>query len=136
MKKRLLAGLISLVLVLAIALPVTLAENLRTGSTGSQVTQAQTRLAELGGGFVAVKHGRVLAELALPLGGLMTDSSLAATRDALNALDAAARELGCELPSPYMALSFLGLAVVPELRLTDLGLVDVPLGRLVPFAAD
>lgn len=106
------------------------------GADDADMLAAATRLAELGGGFVAVKHGRVLAELALPLGGLMTDSSLAATRDALNALDAAARELGCELPSPYMALSFLGLAVVPELRLTDMGLVDVPLGRLVPFAAD
>ena len=106
------------------------------GADDADMLAAATRLAELGGGFVAVNHGRVLAELALPLGGLMTDSSLAATRDALNALDAAARELGCELPSPYMALSFLGLAVVPELRLTDMGLVDVPLGRLVSFGAD
>ena len=106
------------------------------GADDADMFAATTRLAELGGGFVAVRDGRVLADLALPLGGLMTDSSLAATRDALNALDEAARELGCELPSPYMALSFLGLAVVPELRLTDMGLVAVPLGRLVPFAAD
>src|SRR5690606_33574510 len=96
---------------------------------------AARRLEELGGGFVAVRGGRVLAELALPLGGLMTDQPLAATRDALDGLDEAARGLGCTLPSPYMALSFLGLAVVPELRLTDVGLVDVPKGRVVPFGA-
>ena len=54
----------------------------------------------------------------------------------IDALDAAATALGCVLPSPYMALSFLGLAVVPELRLTDMGLVDVALSRLVPFGAD
>lgn len=106
------------------------------GASDTDMLAAARRLEELGGGFVAVRDGRVLAELPLPLGGLMTDGSLAATRDALDALDDAASSLGCRLPSPYMALSFLGLAVVPELRLTDQGLVDVPQGRLVPFAAD
>ncbi len=106
------------------------------GADDADMLAAASRLQELGGGFVAVRGGELLAELALPLGGLMTHASLAETRDALDALDGAARSLGCELPSPYMALSFLGLAVVPELRLTDVGLVDVPEGRVVPFAAD
>jgi len=106
------------------------------GASDADMLLAARRLQELGGGFVAVGGGEVLAELALPLAGLMTDLSLERTRDALDALDAAAKALGCSLPSPYMALSFLGLAVVPELRLTDMGLVDVPQGRLVPLAAD
>lgn len=106
------------------------------GAEDADMLAAARRLAELGGGFVAVHRGEVLAELPLPLGGLMTNRSLAATRADLDALDEAARSLGCVLPSPYMALSFLGLAVVPELRLTDMGLVDVPQGRLVPFGLE
>lgn len=106
------------------------------GASDADMLTAARRLEALGGGFVAVRDGQVLAELALPLGGLMTPHTLAETRDDLDALDAAATALGCVLPSPYMALSFLGLAVVPELRLTDMGLVDVALSRLVPFGAD
>lgn len=106
------------------------------GATDDDLLAAARRLEELGGGFVAVEGGRVVAELALPLAGLMTDLTLAQTEGALLRLDQAAQQLGCSLPSPYMALSFLGLAVVPELRLTDLGLVDVPAGRLVPLAVD
>lgn len=106
------------------------------GADDADLLAAARRLEALGGGFVAVAGGRVLAELALPLAGLMTDLPLAETRAALDALDAAARELGCTLPSPYMALSFLGLPVIPELRVTDLGLVDVLAGRLVPLAAE
>ncbi len=103
------------------------------GVSDEDMLTAARRLEALGGGFVAVQGGRVLAELALPLAGLMTDRSLVQTRDDLDALDAAAQAMGCTLPSPYMALSFLGLAVVPELRLTDMGYVDVPKGRVVPF---
>lgn len=106
------------------------------GANDEDMFVAAKRLEQLGGGFVAVEKGQVLAELALPLGGLMTDLSLVQTRDTLDALDAVADDLGCTLPSPYMALSFMGLAVVPDLRITDLGYVDVPNGRLVPFAID
>ena len=105
------------------------------GATDADMLGACSRLRDLGGGLVAFEGGAVLAELPLPIGGLLTDLSLEETRDLLDDLDAAARALGCELPSPYMALSFLGLAVIPELRLTDLGLVDVTARRLVPFSA-
>lgn len=105
------------------------------GADDADMLYAARRLEELGGGFVAVQDGQVVAELALPLAGLMTDRSLAQTWHELRALDDAALALGCTLPSPYMALSFLGLAVVPELRLTDMGLVDVTLGQVVPFGA-
>lgn len=92
---------------------------------------ACARLAELGGGFVAVQNGEVLAELPLPLAGLVTEAPLTEVATALTALDEAARGLGITLPSPFMALSFLGLPVIPELKLTDLGLVDVDAGELV-----
>ncbi len=105
------------------------------GASDADLLAAARRLEELGGGFVAVKDGRVLAELALPLAGLLTELTLAETQGALEELDAVAQGLGSVLPSPYMALSFLGLPVIPELRLTDQGLVDVDQGRLVPFGA-
>lgn len=91
------------------------------------------RLAELDGGFVAVADGVVLAELALPLAGLVTEAPLVEVAAALTALDEAAASLGVTLPSPFMALSFLGLPVIPELKLTDLGLVDAAAGALVPL---
>lgn len=106
------------------------------GALDDDMLLACRRLEELGGGFVAVAGGDVMAELPLPIGGLLTDLPLEAARERLDALDAAARAMGCTLPSPYMALSFLGLAVIPELRLTDRGLVDVPGGRLVALATE
>ena len=86
-----------------------------------------------GGGLVAVSAGEILAELPLPLAGLITDQPLEVVKDALDALDLAAESLGNRLTSPFMALSFLGLPVIPSLRLTDMGLVDVESGRLVPL---
>jgi len=103
------------------------------GVDDADMLAACRRLAALGGGFVAVAGGEVLAELPLPLAGLVTDAPLSEVAAALDGLDAAARSLGVTLPAPFMALSFLGLAVIPELKLTDLGLVDVARGRLVPL---
>lgn len=77
------------------------------------------------GGLVAVADGRVLAALPLPVAGLMSDQPLEDVRDAVSALHAAARSLGCAPPRPFMSLAFLALPVVPSLKLTDLGLVDV-----------
>ncbi|HVX21842.1 MAG TPA: adenine deaminase [Acidimicrobiales bacterium] len=96
---------------------------------------AVARLAEMGGGQVAVdQHGRVLAELRLPIGGLMSDRPAAEVADGLHALVAAVRDLGTTLDAPFMQLSFLGLSVLPDLRLTDRGLVDVTAFQLVPVA--
>ncbi len=94
---------------------------------------ACSRLGELGGGLVVVDGGQVIAELALPLAGLLTDAPLMEVAADLEALHAAARGLGVTLSSPFMTLSFLGLAVVPELKLTDMGLVDAARGALVPL---
>jgi len=106
------------------------------GAEDEAMLMAADRLQALGGGFVAVQGGRVLAELPLEIAGLVTDAPLADVRRSMRALDDAAVRLGATLPAPFMALSFLGLPVIPELRLTDRGLVDVLAGRIVPFAAE
>lgn len=82
-------------------------------------------LADTGGGFCAVADGQELARLPLPVAGLMSDQPLNAVREALDRLEAAARQLGILIRSPFMALSFLALPVIPRLRLTDMGLVAV-----------
>ena len=102
------------------------------GAEAGSIATALRRVAALGGGMVAVVGDEVLAELALPLGGLLTDAPLSEVVAGLDRLDAAASALGVTLPSPLMALSFLGLAVIPELKLTDHGLVEVTAGRVVP----
>lgn len=83
-------------------------------------------LEECGGGFVCVADGRVLELLPLPLAGLMSDMEPGEVAEGLDRLNAAARSLGCpEDINPFMQLSFLPLPVIPRLRLTDRGLVDV-----------
>lgn len=87
---------------------------------------AVKRLGELGGGQVVVLDGKVLDEVELPIGGLMSDrhaSEVAA--DIERVVDVAHAALGVTLTAPFMQLSFLGLSVIPQLRLTDRGLVDV-----------
>ncbi|GAO75164.1 adenine deaminase [Meiothermus ruber] len=101
------------------------------GVSDADIVTAARRLWALGGGMVAVADGEVLAELALPIAGLMTDEPLEVVDARLQDLEAAAKTLGVTLPDPYMVLSFLGLAVIPELRLTDHGLVDVRQGAVV-----
>jgi adenine deaminase len=98
---------------------------------------AVARLAELGGGQVAVdEQGVVLAELALPIGGLMSDRPAHEVAAGLHRLVEAARSLGTTIGAPFMHMSFLGLSVLPDLRLTDQGLVDVGKFALVPVIVD
>jgi adenine deaminase len=98
---------------------------------------AVARLAAIGGGQVAVdEDGVVLFELALPIGGLMSDQPAHVVAGALHHLVAAARSLGTTIDAPFMHMSFLGLSVIPELRLTDRGLVDVGKFELVPVTLD
>ena len=97
---------------------------------------ALARLAELGGGQVAVLDGRVIAEVPLPIGGLMSDQPAAEVAAAVRHLEhAAATELGVTIGAPFMHLSFLGLSVIPQLRITDLGLVDVDSFQLTSVTA-
>jgi adenine deaminase len=111
------------------------------GSTSAHgpvaMAAAVARLVEIGGGQVAVDDtGRVLAELPLPIGGLMSDQPARVVADGLHRLVGAARSLGTSIHAPFMHMSFLGLSVLPELRLTDKGLVDVEAFELVPVAVD
>ena len=91
-------------------------------------------LADLGGGIVVVAEGRVRGELPLPIAGLLSDAPIAEVLAGSRACISAARELGCTLPSPFQTLAFLALSVIPHLKITDQGLVDVDLFELVPLA--
>jgi len=107
------------------------------GTSDGEMASALNRLAELEGGFVAVKDGAVLAEVVLPVAGLMSLGNARELSRALLRLNAAVRdEMGCALESPFMALSFLALPVIPALKLTDRGLVDVGKFDFVPLEAD
>ncbi len=86
---------------------------------------AARRLAEIGGGFVVAQGGAITAELALPIAGLMSPQGFEQVHDALVALRAAARDLGVTLHEPFLQLAFLALPVIPHLKITDRGLVDV-----------
>lgn len=86
---------------------------------------AAKRLGQIEGGFVVVKGGQVLAELALPVAGLMSLEPFEGVRDGLIALRAAARSLGVELEEPFLQLAFIALPVIPHLKITDHGMVDV-----------
>jgi adenine deaminase len=87
----------------------------------------------MGGGLVAAEGGRVLARAALEVGGLMSKEPLESLGRQIKTLSRAAESLGCIQPEPFMALSFLSLPVIPELKLTDRGLVDVRKFELVPL---
>ena len=103
------------------------------GMDDDDMARAVTRLAELGGGEVVVDDLGVRAELPLPIAGLLSDAPLAdVLRDARACIDAA-RALGCDLPAPFQTMSFLALSVIPSLKLTDRGLVDVDRFELVPL---
>ena len=96
------------------------------GVSDADMLLAVRTLAGCGGGYVCVEGGRVLELLPLPVAGLMSDGEPEAVAAGLDRLNAAARSLGCpEDINPFMQLSFLSLPVIPRLRLTDRGLVDV-----------
>ena len=94
------------------------------GTNDADIARAIEQLAHLQGGLVAVSDGVVRAELGLPIAGLVSDQPLAAVVGRMNALNAAAAALGCPLEAPFMTLSFLSLSPIPELKLTDQGLID------------
>ncbi len=95
------------------------------GADDGDMAVAVNRLIELRGGFVAVRDGAVLAEIALPIAGLMSTLGFEAVAEALRPLRAAVRAMGCPLGEPFLQLAFLPLPVIPHLKITDLGLVDV-----------
>ncbi|MFN8051789.1 MAG: adenine deaminase [Acidimicrobiales bacterium] len=100
----------------------------------AEMAAAVNRLREIGGGQVVMLDGRVLAEVRLPIGGLMSPRRSHEVADELDTLVAAGRSLGITIEAPFMQLSFLGLSVIPQLRITDKGLVDVDRFELTGLA--
>ena len=95
------------------------------GADYADMKLAAERLGQIEGGFVVVEGGQVLAELALPVAGLMSLEPFEHVRDRLVELRQAARSLGVELEEPFLQLAFVALPVIPHLKITDFGLVDV-----------
>jgi adenine deaminase len=103
------------------------------GTTEEAIRLAVETLRDLGGGLVAVRGGRVLAQVPLPVAGLLSDDPVDALAGRLDELNRAAASMGCKVEDPFMTLSFLALPVIPALKLTDMGLVDVSRFALVPL---
>jgi adenine deaminase len=102
------------------------------GMSDADMMLAVERLAEVGGGMIAVADGEVLALVELPIGGLISDRPVAEVAEQTLALSEAYRQLGSPVESPEMIFSFLSLGVIPALRLTNRGLVDGVKFELVP----
>jgi adenine deaminase len=102
------------------------------GVDDQDMSRAVARLSETGGGVVVVENRGVRAELALPIGGVISQAPLEEVVSASKGCIEAAARLGCLLPSPFQTLAFLALSVIPSLKITDHGLVDVDRFELVP----
>ncbi len=103
------------------------------GANDDDIFAAVKEVERLQGGLAAAADGKVIASLATPVAGLLSPAPLEAVAVGYEKLERAARDLGCSLPSPFAVLSFLALPVIPELRLTDLGLVDVNESKLIKY---
>jgi adenine deaminase len=95
------------------------------GANDADMRAAVEQIVKMQGGFAVASEGKILASVALPIAGLLSNKPLPDVKDELDAANAAAQELGCTVSEPFMALSFMALSVIPELKLTDRGLVDV-----------
>ena len=95
------------------------------GAEDRDMQVAVNKVAEMGGGLVAACAGEILAQLALPIAGLMSPQPIRAIDSQLEDLLAAGHQMGAVLADPFMTLSFLALPVIPSLKITDRGLVDV-----------
>ncbi|ACU49773.1 adenine deaminase [Brucella microti CCM 4915] len=95
------------------------------GASDEDIATAANRLGEIEGGFVVVRDGKVLAEMPLPIAGLMSTEPYETVREALRKLRHAAEDLGSVLEEPFLQLAFIALPVIPHLKITDRGLVDV-----------
>ena len=105
------------------------------GMSDEDMARAVARLGDVGGGIVVVDGGEVAAELPLPVAGLLVDAPLAEVIEQSLACNDAARRLGWSGATPFLTLSFLALSVIPSLKITDRGLVDVDRFELVPLKA-
>ena len=103
------------------------------GADDLSMETAARAVAAAGGGQAVADGETILSILPLPIAGLMSDRPIEEVRDQMTTLFSAAAELGSPLLDPFMTMSFLGLEVIPSLKLTDLGLVDVEQQKIVPL---
>ena len=106
------------------------------GVDDADMAACACRLAEIGGGIVVAEGGRVVEELPLPVAGLMSDQPLAKVHERLSSMERRLAGMGVTIAAPFMTLSFLALSVIPELKITDQGLVDVAAFKLVPLGVE
>ena len=102
------------------------------GTNDEDIARATNRVIELQGGIVVIENGRISAELPLPIGGFISLENFENVADNLKALKAAVDRLGCRLSSPFMALCFLGNPSLPELKLSDKGLM-LMCAKIIPL---
>lgn len=103
------------------------------GVNDDDMATAVNQLIALQGGIVACNKGKIIAELRLPLGGLMSERPYELVIEDLQNLSQAAKALGCDLPSPFMTLAFAACPTLTEFKLSDKGLIDVTTSRLIPL---
>lgn len=103
------------------------------GTNNEDMSLAANTLIESGGGMVAVQDGKVLGLVPLPIAGLMNDRPLEEMAQMVENLDRAWKEIGCDIVSPFMTMALIPLACLPELRLTNRGLVDCDKFKFVPL---
>jgi len=106
------------------------------GVTDEEMKQAVEEVEKMQGGFVVVDQKEVKASLPLPIAGLMSPETAEEVASQMEKMTQAAREIGVLLENPFLTLSFLALPVIPELKLTDKGLVDVAQFRIIPLEAN
>jgi adenine deaminase len=106
------------------------------GVDDADMAACASRLADIGGGIVIAEGGRAVEELPLPVAGLMSDQPLAFVHERLSSMERRLADMGVTMSAPFMTLSFLALSVIPELKITDRGLVDVARFELVPLGVE
>ena len=106
------------------------------GDNDEDMAVAANALVKCGGGGVAVQDGRVLGLVELPVAGLMSTKPLEEVATEVAGLERAWADMGCTMPSPFMTMGLTSLACLPDLRLTNRGLVDCNAFKFVPLVVD
>jgi adenine deaminase len=106
------------------------------GMDDADMAACAMRMKEIGGGIVIAEGGRVVEELPLPVAGLMSDRPLAEVHERMRSMERRLAGMGVSMAAPFMTLSFLALSVIPALKITDQGLVDVERFQLVPLGIE
>lgn len=106
------------------------------GTNDIDMAAAVNAVADMQGGLVVALNGAIINKMVLPIGGLMSEKNADEVMAELKVMNDAACSLGCEMSAPFMSLSFISLPTVPELGLTDMGLVDVLSHKLIPVELD